>query len=57
MNTPIRLTPPRVDSARARNSTGTASVRYFCRARPKTLPAIPTTAIAAASSHSPLGTT
>src|SRR6478752_213367 len=55
MNTPIRFTPPSVDSARARNATGTASVRYFCRARPNTAPDIPTTVIATASSHSPFG--
>src|SRR6478735_6172075 len=54
MNTPMRLTPPNVERARARNSTGTASVRYFCRARLKTAAAIPTTAIATASSQSPL---
>jgi hypothetical protein len=41
MNVPIRLTPPSVDRARARNSTGTASVRYFCRARLKTAADIP----------------
>ena len=57
MKMPIRFTPPSVDRARARNSTGTASVRYFCRARLKTLAAIPTTAIATASSHSPSGIT
>ena len=57
MKMPILLTPPSVDRARARNATGTASVRYFCRARLKTLAAIPTTTIATASSHSPLGIT
>jgi hypothetical protein len=57
MKMPIRFTPPSVDNARARNSTGTASVRYFWRARLKTLAAIPTTAIATASSQSPLGIT
>ena len=55
MKMPIRFTPPSVDSARARRITGTASVRYFCRARLKTLAAIPTTTIAAASSQSPSG--
>ena len=55
MKMPIRFTPPSVDSARARRTTGTASVRYFCRARLKTLAAIPTTSIAAASSQSPPG--
>ena len=56
MKMPILLTPPSVDRARARNMTGTASVRYFCRARLKTLAAMPTTTIAAASTHSPPGT-
>lgn len=41
MNTPMRCDPPRRDSARARCVTGTASVRYFMRARRKTEEAIP----------------
>ena len=55
MKIPILLTPPSVDRARARSMTGTASVRYFCRARLNTLAAMPTTTIAAASTQRPPG--
>ena len=53
MKMPILVTPPNVDSARARKMTGTASVRNFCRARLKTLADIPTNVMEAASNQRP----